>query len=208
MYTDVKQLRYGHLMIMTDQDHDGSHIKGLIMNFFHHFYPSLLQLPGFLLEFITPIVKVPHERFPGCSQCVRADRIALPPFGGSDQAPAVADRAGLVVTLWSHGMQQSTMRACCRAVTPTLAATYQVPRAGETISTAQLQHQAVACLSAVQGTADCGWTTIRGMLKVHVELQASRKGRTLAFYTIPEYEAWREQEGVGWSIKYYKGVPV
>ena len=54
----MKQLRYGHLMIMTDQDHDGSHIKGLIMNFFHTFYPSLLQLPGFLLEFITPIVKV------------------------------------------------------------------------------------------------------------------------------------------------------
>ena len=57
-YESVKQLRYGHLMIMTDQDHDGSHIKGLIMNFLHHFYPSLLHVPGFLLEFITPIVKV------------------------------------------------------------------------------------------------------------------------------------------------------
>ena len=45
-------------MIMTDQDHDGSHIKGLIMNFLHHFYPSLLRVKGFLLEFITPIVKV------------------------------------------------------------------------------------------------------------------------------------------------------
>ena len=57
-YDSAKQLRYGHLMIMTDQDHDGSHIKGLIMNFLHHFYPSLLQVNGFLLEFITPIVKV------------------------------------------------------------------------------------------------------------------------------------------------------
>ncbi len=58
VYEDARSLRYGHLMIMTDQDHDGSHIKGLIMNFLHTFYPSLLKLPGFLLEFITPIVKV------------------------------------------------------------------------------------------------------------------------------------------------------
>ena len=58
VYTDVKQLRYGHLMIMTDQDHDGSHIKGLIMNYFHTFYPSLMRLPGFLIEFITPVIKV------------------------------------------------------------------------------------------------------------------------------------------------------
>jgi DNA topoisomerase-2 len=62
VYTDAKSLRYGHLMIMTDQDHDGSHIKGLIMNFFHHFYPSLLQLPGFLVEFVTPIIKVTKGR--------------------------------------------------------------------------------------------------------------------------------------------------
>jgi DNA gyrase/topoisomerase IV subunit B len=29
VYTTVAGLRYGHLMIMSDQDHDGSHIKGL-----------------------------------------------------------------------------------------------------------------------------------------------------------------------------------
>jgi DNA topoisomerase-2 len=53
---DLKSLRYGRLMIMTDQDQDGSHIKGLIINFIHHNWPSLLKLP-FLEEFITPIVK-------------------------------------------------------------------------------------------------------------------------------------------------------
>ena len=57
-YTDCKNLRYGHLMIMTDQDHDGSHIKGLLINFLQVQYPSLLKIPGFLIEFITPIVKV------------------------------------------------------------------------------------------------------------------------------------------------------
>ena len=56
-YTDVSQLRYGHLMIMADQDHDGSHIKGLLINFLHHFWPSLLKIDGFLKQFITPIVK-------------------------------------------------------------------------------------------------------------------------------------------------------
>eukprot|EP00899_Mesostigma_viride_P024673 jgi/Mesvir1/5390/Mv15465-RA.1 len=56
-YEDTKSLRYGHLMIMTDQDHDGSHIKGLLINFIHSFWPSLLKVPGFLVEFITPIVK-------------------------------------------------------------------------------------------------------------------------------------------------------
>lgn len=53
---DLKKLRYGRLMIMADQDQDGSHIKGLLINFIHHNWPSLLKLP-FLEEFITPIVK-------------------------------------------------------------------------------------------------------------------------------------------------------
>jgi len=52
-----KALRYGHVMLMTDQDHDGSHIKGLIMNLFDFFWPSLLEGGDFLEAFMTPIVK-------------------------------------------------------------------------------------------------------------------------------------------------------
>ncbi|XP_048776509.2 DNA topoisomerase 2-alpha-like isoform X2 [Ostrea edulis] len=53
----LKNLRYGKLMIMTDQDQDGSHIKGLLINFMHHFWPNLLKY-NVIEEFITPIVKV------------------------------------------------------------------------------------------------------------------------------------------------------
>ena len=103
---NIKTLRYGHLMIMTDQDHDGyrkrrpydrssrgrsrcdgvaalrpppravdaprasrrSHIKGLLINCLHHFWPSLLEIPGFLRCFITPIVKATSNSKKGPSK--------------------------------------------------------------------------------------------------------------------------------------------
>lgn len=55
-YKDVSELRYGRVMIMADQDHDGSHIKGLLMNLFHAEWPGLLK-SGFLCTLLTPILK-------------------------------------------------------------------------------------------------------------------------------------------------------
>ena len=55
-YTDTKTLRYGRIMIMADQDLDGSHIKGLLMNLFHAEWPTLMK-SGFLCSLMTPLLK-------------------------------------------------------------------------------------------------------------------------------------------------------
>jgi len=55
--TNKWPLRYGRVLLMTDQDHDGSHIKGLVMNIFDCLWKDLLDM-GFVSSMITPIVKV------------------------------------------------------------------------------------------------------------------------------------------------------
>ena len=56
VYKDMKSLRYGRVMVMADQDLDGSHIKGLLMNLFHAEWPSLMQ-SNFLCSLATPLLK-------------------------------------------------------------------------------------------------------------------------------------------------------
>lgn len=56
--TDVNtHLRYGKVMVMTDQDLDGSHIKGLCINLFHSEWSSLVHIPGFISFMNTPILR-------------------------------------------------------------------------------------------------------------------------------------------------------
>jgi DNA topoisomerase II len=56
VYNSLRELRYGRLMIMTDADLDGSHIKGLVLNMFHVYWPKLIEL-GFVVSMVTPVIK-------------------------------------------------------------------------------------------------------------------------------------------------------
>ena len=62
IYKDTSKLRYGKILIMVDQDHDGSHIKGLILNWIHYGWPSLLKIPGFIEYMRTPIIKATKNK--------------------------------------------------------------------------------------------------------------------------------------------------
>jgi DNA topoisomerase-2 len=50
-------LRYGKVLCLADQDTDGSHIKGLLINLFESEWPSLTVIPNFIGFMNTPILK-------------------------------------------------------------------------------------------------------------------------------------------------------
>ena len=60
-YTNIEEvnanLRYSKVVFMTDQDLDGSHIKGLCINLFQNEWSSLTRIPGFIGFMNTPILK-------------------------------------------------------------------------------------------------------------------------------------------------------
>lgn len=57
--TSIQQLPYRRMVIFSDQDIDGSHIAGLLMNFIHTNHRSILNhWPDFIERFATPIVRL------------------------------------------------------------------------------------------------------------------------------------------------------
>ena len=58
VYSSIDDLRYGSILVLTDQDEDGSHIKGLLFNLFESLWPSLFSKGGFIKSMLTPVIKI------------------------------------------------------------------------------------------------------------------------------------------------------
>lgn len=62
VYEHTNELRYGKILILTDADIDGSHIKGLVINMIETYWPSLLELDNFITSMKTPIIKATYKK--------------------------------------------------------------------------------------------------------------------------------------------------
>jgi len=60
-YKDIKELRYGGILILTDQDVDGSHIKGLLINMIQFMWPTLILRDDFIQCLRTPLI-ITHKK--------------------------------------------------------------------------------------------------------------------------------------------------
>lgn len=61
-----EHLRYGRVAIFTDQDSDGAHIAGLLLNALQFFFPDIIKArPDFVCRIVTPLIKALPKRGQG-----------------------------------------------------------------------------------------------------------------------------------------------
>ena len=68
--SDGSAMRYGKVAICSDQDSDGAHICGLLINMFMRCLPEVIaNRPDFIQRIVTPLIKASPKRSGGAELC-------------------------------------------------------------------------------------------------------------------------------------------
>ena len=81
--TDVANLRYARVVIATDADHDGFHIRNLLLTFFLNYFEDLV-LAGRVYIFETPLFRVRNKKTTRYCYSVKERNEALEVIAGAE----------------------------------------------------------------------------------------------------------------------------